>query len=60
MRAYFDQQPLEASSMVQALTLAYELTDNKEYLDKSFKAFSWFLGDNMLNHALYNEFTGRF
>lgn len=58
MRAFFDQQPLEASSMVQALTLAYELTGNKDYLDKSYKAFSWFLGDNMLNHALYNDFTG--
>ena len=57
-RAYFDQQPIEASSIVQALIVAYQVTGNKEYFTKAIKAFSWFLGKNMINHALYNPTTG--
>lgn len=57
-RAYFDQQPLEAGSMVQALAIAHHITKHEEYFTKAMKAFSWFLGRNMINHALYNRVTG--
>ena len=57
-RAYFDQQPVEAGSMVQALITAYKSTNDEKYLNKAIKAFSWFLGRNMTNHSLYNPFTG--
>ncbi|MDO8460121.1 MAG: glycosyltransferase [Nanoarchaeota archaeon] len=57
-RAYFDQQPLEASSMVETLLVAYKVTNNSEYLDKAKKAFHWFLGKNTLKQVLYNESTG--
>jgi len=57
-RAYFDQQPIEASSMVQTLISAYKILENKEYLNKAIKAFNWFLGKNINNHSLYNSFTG--
>ena len=57
-RAYFDQQPIEASSMVQTLLVAHQVTGDQKYLDDSVRAFNWFLGDNMLKQALYNEMTG--
>ncbi len=57
-RSYFDQQPLDVSSMVQTLALAYKLTKNPEYEKNSLKAFHWFLGKNTLNQVVYNEKTG--
>ena len=57
-RAYFDQQPVDVSSMVQALVLAYRLTKNPDYERKALAAFHWFLGRNMLNQVVYNERTG--
>ena len=30
-RAFFDQQPIDSSSIVQALLTAYRITKNKEY-----------------------------
>lgn len=57
-RSYFDQQPEDASSMVQTEALAYEITKNKEYLKKALKAFHWFLGKNHLRLMVYDETTG--
>lgn len=57
-RAYFDQQPIEASSMVQALTTAYETTGKKNYRSKAHLVFSWFHGNNHLNQIIYDEKTG--
>lgn len=58
VRAYYDQQPLDASSMVQTLTLAYKITKNLDYENKMLSAFQWFLGKNTLNQVVYNEQTG--
>jgi len=57
-KAYFDQQPVDAASMVNALKFAHKLTGNDDYLEKAFIAFQWFLGRNMLNCKLYDEKTG--
>lgn len=57
-RAYFDQQPIEASSMVEALLVANKITKNEEYKTRALKVFYWFLGRNALSQTLYNEYTG--
>ncbi len=57
-RSYFDQQPLDAASMVETLTIAYNITNNPEYEKNSLRAFNWFLGNNTLNQIVYNEQTG--
>ncbi len=57
-KAHFDQQPVDAASMVQTLFLAYKLTRNKKYLNHAMIAFRWFLGKNSLNQIVYNETTG--
>jgi len=57
-RAYFDQQPVDASSMVQAFLTAYDVTDKQEYYDRAVLAFHWFLGKNSINQTLYDEMTG--
>ncbi len=57
-RAFFDQQPIDASSMVQTYLTAYSVTKNKKYYDKAVLAFNWFLGKNHLKQMIYNETTG--
>jgi glycosyltransferase involved in cell wall biosynthesis len=57
-RAYYDQQPVDASSMVQVYMSAYKITGKKNYYDNAFLAFQWFLGRNTLNQMLYDEVTG--
>jgi hypothetical protein len=57
-RAYFDQQPEDTSSAVEALTTAYLTIKKKSYADKAKLAFEWFLGKNHLNQMIYDEATG--
>jgi len=57
-RAFFDQQPIDVSSMVQALLIAYNLTKKKDYYNKAISSFNWFLGINHLNQMIYDESTG--
>ncbi|MFH1308031.1 MAG: glycosyltransferase [archaeon] len=57
-RAFFDQQPIDASNMVQTYLVAYNITKNKEYYQKAILSFNWFLGKNYLNQMIYNESTG--
>lgn len=57
-RAFFDQQPEDTSSAVEALVTAYEITHKKEFKDQANLAFGWFLGNNHLNQMLYDEATG--
>ena len=57
-RAFYDQQPVDASGMVQVYTTAYKITGKQEYYDNAFLAFQWFLGKNMLNQMVYDEATG--
>lgn len=57
-RAYFDQQPEDTSSAVEALVNAYLITKDKNYTDKAKHTFQWFLGKNHLNQMVYDEATG--
>jgi len=57
-RALFDQQPIEAASMVLAYLTAYNVTKDKYYHERAVLAFNWFLGKNHLNQMLYDEATG--
>ncbi len=57
-RAFFDQQPLDASSMTVAYLTAYRITLDKNYYDKAVLAFNWFLGKNHLKQMIYDETTG--
>ncbi len=57
-RAFFDQQPIDTSSMVQTCLIAYELTKKQEYYDNAVLAFNWFLGRNHLGQMMYDETTG--
>lgn len=57
-RTYFDQQPEDTSSAVEALVTAYRITKKKEYQNKAKIAFEWFLGKNHLNQMVYDEVTG--
>lgn len=57
-RSFHDQQPVDAASMVQAYKVAYKITKNEEYYNKSIKAFHWFLGKNSINQVVYDEVTG--
>jgi glycosyltransferase involved in cell wall biosynthesis len=57
-RSFFDQQPEDASSTVEALVTAYKITSKKDYLHKAKIAFEWFLGKNHLSQMIYDEITG--
>lgn len=57
-KAYFDQQPVDAASMVQTLVLANKITKKEQYIKDAHKVFQWFLGNNSLNQMVYDESTG--
>jgi glycosyltransferase involved in cell wall biosynthesis len=57
-RARFDQQPVEAQSMVSACLEAYRLTGDDIWRKESLRAFEWFLGRNDLNLPVYDPTTG--
>ncbi len=57
-KADFDQQPVDAASMVQTLLVAANVTKNNCYIEKALAAFEWFLGNNSLKQVVYDETTG--
>jgi len=57
-RAYFDQQPVEAQSMVSACLAAYRTTREDTWLREAKRAFEWFLGRNDLGLPLYDSSGG--
>lgn len=57
-RARFDQQPVEAQTMVSACLEAFRITDDKFWNKEARRAFEWFLGHNDLNLSLYDPTTG--
>lgn len=56
-KSKFAQQPLDAMAMVLLFRQAYVLTKDKEYLNKMFSSFMWFLGENDLRLSLYDYET---
>jgi len=57
-KARFDQQPIEAYTMLDACLTAYRCTREERWLHTAQRAFDWFLGRNDLQVALYNDATG--
>lgn len=57
-RARFDQQPIEAMALVEACAEAYRVTAEEKWFDHTRACFSWFLGNNDLQAAVYDAQTG--
>ena len=57
-RARFDQQPVEAQTMVSACLEAFRITGDKIWDKEARRAFEWFLGRNDLNISVYDPTTG--
>lgn len=53
-RSTFAQQPVDAMAMILMYHQAFHLTRDKEYLNKLFSSFMWFLGENDLRMTLYD------
>jgi len=56
--AQFDQQPLEAQSMVSAAIEAYRATNDSFWMDQARLAFEWFTGRNDLGIPVCDPSTG--
>ena len=56
-KAQFDQQPIEACATVSACFDAWHATGNDVWVAEMWRAFSWFLGENDSNTALYDPVT---
>ncbi len=56
-RAFFDQQPIEASAMVDAALDAYVADGERRYLKLADDVFEWFLGRNSCKLMIYNPET---
>jgi hypothetical protein len=57
-KALYDQQPVEAVTMVEAALAAWELLGGEVYLDVFRRAHDWFLGRNSLNLPLADSRSG--
>ncbi|MCU4166540.1 glycosyltransferase family 4 protein [Carboxylicivirga caseinilyticus] len=53
-RSVFAQQPIDAMAMVLMYHQAFIVTKDKEYLNKLYISFLWFLGENDLRMSLYD------
>jgi hypothetical protein len=56
--AQFDQQPIDAASIVEACVAAARITGEKKYAVSAGKAFEWFLGNNLKGMAVYDPDSG--
>jgi len=53
-RSVFAQQPIDAMASILMYHQAYYLTKDKDYLNKLYTSFLWFLGENDLRMNLYD------
>jgi glycosyltransferase involved in cell wall biosynthesis len=53
-RSVFAQQPIDAMAMVLMYHQAFHVTKDKEYLNKLYTSFLWFMGENDLRMSLYD------
>ena len=56
-KAVFDQQPIEASSMVDASISAYLTLNDESYLSRARQAYAWFHGNNVLGVEMVDRDT---
>jgi hypothetical protein len=57
-KSQFDQQPIEATSLLLAAEAAHRVTGNPRYLDEMERAYAWFLGANDLGHRVASPRRG--
>lgn len=57
-RSWYDQQPVEASSIIETAISAFRIIKDDTYLQIAKVVFSWFFGKNLLNVLVYNSHTG--
>jgi glycosyltransferase involved in cell wall biosynthesis len=57
-KAEYDQQPVEAASMVSACLDALRVTRQPIWAEHACRAFDWFLGKNHLERPVYDASTG--
>jgi glycosyltransferase involved in cell wall biosynthesis len=53
----YDQQSIDVMAMVLLYRQAYQVTKEKEYIDKLFSSYMWFLGENSLRLPIYDHET---
>ncbi len=53
-RSVFAQQPVDAMASILMYHQAFYLTKDKDYLNKLYTSFLWFLGENDLRMSLYD------
>ena len=53
-----DQQPIDASSIVEACSAAWRVTHDQQWMTRCVIAFSWFTGNNVLEVPLYDAESG--
>jgi len=56
-RPMFDQQPLEASSFIEACKTAFHITKEDKYIKWAMNAFDWFFGKNIIRENVYDPNT---
>jgi glycosyltransferase involved in cell wall biosynthesis len=56
--AVFDQQPVDACATVSACMHAFRATGDQRWSEHARRAFTWFLGQNQLQQALYDPLSG--
>ena len=56
--ASFDQQPVEACATVSACLDAFRVSHDPRWATHARCAFNWFLGENHLQHWLFDPSTG--
>jgi glycosyltransferase involved in cell wall biosynthesis len=57
-REQFGEQPIDVAYTILALRKFHDIFKSGKYLEKMEMAFNWFLGNNHLNHIIYNPCTG--
>ncbi len=57
-RARFDQQPVEAQTMISACLEAYRVTGEARWHTEAQRIFEWYLGRNDLHLSVYDPLTG--
>jgi len=57
-KATYDQQCIDAASILWACSEAYRITGDNTFKEAAKLCWNWFWGENSLNVSLYNEETG--
>jgi len=54
----YDQQPVDAASIIFACFEAYRATGSREYRDLAYLGYKWYMGHNIQQVTLYDNRTG--